>query len=503
MNESVKRDLDFIYSQQKECSLIGSAISLLGWDQETYMPEDGSESRADVHSFLAKTNHEKFTNDEFYRAVLRLNVKDVLENLGYKDNLVVTVLLKDMEDSRKFPSDFVEEYAKETSIAEDVWKKSKKNNDFISFQPHLEKIIELEKRECGYRGLSGHPYNNLIYAYEEGMTVEKLDPLFASMKKDLSNLVFEIKDSKNFGKYDNKYGPFPEDKQKKIMEKFMRDIGLPESKSRMDISAHPFTVSIGKFDTRITVRYEDDISNAISSAVHESGHGLYELNFPDEYDYTVIGGEPSYGLHESQSKFWENNVGRGRPFWNHYLPLLKEEFTSMKDVGIYEWMRKINDVKPSLIRIDADEVTYGLHIILRYELEKCLIEGSIKVNDLPELWNNSMEEMLGIRPENDSKGLLQDVHWSSGSFGYFPSYLIGSIYASQIYDAMKRDVSGMENDIERGDFSKMREWLRKNIHSQGRKYTADETIEKSCGKGLDSDAFVNYLRNKTSDIYDL
>lgn len=503
MSQSVQKNLNTIYSCQKEIKTLEQIESLLGWDRETYMPEKGITSRSEQASLTGKLLHQKMVSKRLEDAVSRLSSPEIYSSLSEKDRNVVSRLRKDIEKEKKLPTEFVGRYIKATTLASPAWASAREKKDFSIFEPHLEKIISLKKEEIEYRDFPGHPYNSLMDYFEEGMTVENLDSNFRSLRKDIVSLLGDIMGSRKYEKADfsGKYGV---KSQKRIANKVMSQMGLSSNRSRLDVSPHPFTTTIGPDDVRITTRYnKDNPLESFSGVMHESGHALFELGMPREYDNTVVQNSASYGLHESQSRFWENVIGRGAPFWNHFFKNFRKEFRGMKNASLDDWLLYVNWVEPSFIRIEADELTYGLHIILRYDIEKGLAEGSIKTEEIPELWNEKMNEYLGIVPENDSEGALQDVHWSHGLFGYFPSYEIGSIYAAQIYDAMKKEMPGLEDDIEKGDFSVINKWLGDKIYRHGRTMSAEEIIEKACGSGLDSSAFMGYLKNKYSEIYDL
>ena len=288
-----------------------------------------------------------------------------------------------------------------------------------------------------------------------------------------------------------------------LSKDIIKMIGLPESRSRIDESVHPFTTEAGAYDVRITTRYkEENPLFAFSSTVHEAGHALYQLGLPEEYKDTVIFRGASFGLHESQSRFWENMIAKNTLFWKFYFKFFKKTFNEqLKNTSLEQWYQYDSNVKPSLIRIEADEVTYCLHIILRFEIEMGLIEGSIKVKDLPKIWNKKMKELLGVEPKNDSEGVLQDVHWSGGAFGYFPSYAIGTIYAAQLFDALSKKHPEVKEQIQKGDFSMISKWLKENVHKYGRSLNADDIIKKVCGEGLNIDVYIKYLRKKYLEIY--
>ena len=498
----MKESLDFIYKEQKELSTFGGIAALLGWDQMTYMPKMGSTERSEQGALISRLSHEKVISDNFWRHIQ--NLLKNFNNLSEKDKAVVSKLAKDVEKSRKIPSDFVERMSRTTTLAYQAWENARVKNDFVVFAPHLEKIIELENEYYDFIKLPGPKYNTLLDDYEEGMTVSILKKEFSFLKKNLIDILQKIMSSETYNKQEKINIKVDKEKQKKLSQIIFEKMLLPNDKARIDVSTHPFTTSIGFDDVRITTNY-DKSSPLFSffSTVHEAGHALYELGMPrDEFMYTVISDSPSLGLHESQSRFWENNIARSMSFWKYFYSIFQGT-SDYKNSDLVKWYRLVNQVRPSLIRVEADELTYCLHVILRFELEVDLMDDKIKVNDLPQLWNDKMNEMFGIIPKNDVEGVLQDMHWSGGSIGYFPTYAIGSIYSSQIYKKISEVNKNLEAEIQQCNFQNILNWLRENIHKYGRLFTADEIIKKACGEGLNSRIFVNYLKDKYYKLYNL
>jgi len=502
----MKESLDFIYKEQKELSTFGGIGALLGWDQMTYMPPEGSKERSEQTSLISRLAHEKFTSEELYNHVKKLNELNTLEKLEQKDKAVVVRLEKDIEKSRKVPSEFVEKMSKTTTLAYTAWQEAREKDKFPSFAPHLEKIVELEKEYCTYINLPGPAYNSLLDDYEEGMTVETLKKEFEYLKPQLIEILNKIISSDIYKKqkiFDKK---FDIEKQKKICNFIIKKMNLPEKRSRLDVSTHPFTTAMGNDDVRITTNYErENPLFSFFSTIHEAGHALYELGLPkDKFKDTVISDAPSLGLHESQSRFWENMIARSIHFWNYFYPVFQKTVPKhLNDINIKSWYQYVNQVRPSFIRVEADELTYCLHVILRFELELALINGEIKVSELPQRWNEKMNEILGITPKNDKEGVLQDMHWSGGSFGYFPTYAIGTIYASQLFKQLSQENPNVNSEIGQGNFANILSWLREHIHKHGRLMTADEIIRKTCGEGLNPKIFVTYLKDKYYPLYGL
>jgi carboxypeptidase Taq len=387
-----------------------------------------------------------------------------------------------------------------------VWQEAREKDKFLLFAPHLEKIVELEKEYCRFIDLPGPAYNSLLDEYEEGMTVETLKKEFAYLKPQITEILEKITSSDVYGRQQAFDMKFDVEKQKRICDFVVKKMNLPKRRSRLDVSTHPFTTSMGDDDVRITTNYErKNPLFSFFSTVHEAGHALYELGLPrDEFKDTVISDAPSLGLHESQSRFWENMIARNKHFWNYfYSEFQKIAPEKLKDMDIETWYRYVNQVRPSFIRVEADELTYCLHVILRFEIELALMEEKISVSELPQVWNEKMHDLLGITPNNDKEGVLQDMHWSGGSFGYFPTYAIGTIYASQLFKQLSKEKTDIYEQIEQGNFKNILTWLREHIHRYGRLMTADEIIKKTCGDGLNSKVFVSYLKDKYYPLYDV
>ncbi|MEA3457153.1 MAG: carboxypeptidase M32 [Candidatus Thermoplasmatota archaeon] len=502
----MKESLDLIYNEQKELSKFGGIAALLGWDQMTYMPTQGAAERSDQISLISRLSHEKFTSDKLWNHVKKLAGQNNLEKLEKKDRDVVLRLEQDIEKSRKVPSDFVEKAAKTTTLAYAAWQEAREKSKFPLFAPHLEKIVGLEKEYCRFINLPGPEYNSLLDDYEEGMTVEKLKREFDYLKPQLIEILEKITSSDVYSKQQIFNKKFGVEKQREISNLVIKKMNLPNARSRVDVSTHPFTTSMGNDDVRITTNFEhENPLFSFLSTVHEGGHALYELGLPQgDFKDTVISDSPSLGLHESQSRFWENMIARNKHFWKYFYPVFEKSAPEQfKDVDLDTWYGYVNQVRPSLIRVEADELTYCLHVILRFEIELALIDGEINVSELPGFWNEKMDEMLGVTPKNDREGVLQDMHWSGGSFGYFPTYALGTIYASQLFKQISEERPGITGEIEQGDFTNILAWLREHIHKYGRLMTADEIIKNTCGEGLNSKVFIGYLKDKYYPLYEV
>jgi carboxypeptidase Taq len=494
----------FIYVQQKELSIFGGIGALLGWDQMTYMPPKGIDARADQLSLISRLAHERVISDEFYAHIMNLHKR--LPNLSVTDQAVVTRLKEDVEKARKIPAAFVEKMSQTTTHAYAAWQEAKEHNMFSTFAPHLEKIIELEHEYCDLVRLPGHPYNSLLDDYEEGMTVQRLKHEFQQLKPKLIEVLEHITASTQY----QKQRPVPltlsTGTQQKLCKIALHQMQLPTDRTRLDVSAHPFTTTLSDDDVRITTNYEHEgFLASFYSTIHEAGHALYELGLPKgPYQDTVISDAPSLGIHESQSRFWENMIARSKPFWTYFAPVFRKTAPgACKGMSADSWYRAVNQVRPSLIRVEADELTYCLHVILRFELELALIDRKITVKELPPSWNEKMTELLGVIPTTDTEGVLQDMHWSGGEFGYFPTYAIGTMYASQLLKKITQDLPELTEDIATGNLAPITAWLQEHVHQYGRLMTADDIIRKTCGEGLNSNVFVTYLKEKYYPLYEV
>lgn len=492
----MRPELKEIYRVQKELALLSGISNLLSWDQKTYMPPLGFMDRAEQISVVSRIAHNKFTNPDFQRLVNTVtNMR-----LRKRDRMIVDRLKKDLDKAKKLPASFVEEESKATSLAYAAWQVAKREDNFRLFKPHLETIIALKKKECKLKDLPGHPYNSLLDDFEEGMTTNRLKETFAYLKVELIKLLNEIKASALYKKKAH-IPPCSLEGKKELCQFIRKRMGVTDDCSRLDNTEHPFTTTFNPDDVRITTNYQEGIQKAFFSTVHEAGHALYNLGLPKKYRYTSVWNYPSLGMQESQSRFWENVIARNPLFWKYLFPVLKKSCNA--NISEEDWVFEINQVKPSLIRTAADEITYNLHIILRFELELDLIEGKLKPRQVPKAWKQKMKEYLGVTPKNNSEGCLQDVHWSMGIFGYFPTYTIGNIYAAQLYYAMLKDKPDILNDLRRGKYDRILKWMRKHVHKLGRTITAEEIVEKATGEGLNPRILIKYLREKYSKVYNL
>ncbi|MFI5148561.1 MAG: carboxypeptidase M32 [Bacteroidia bacterium] len=477
------------------------ATAVLNWDQETYMPPMGADLRAQQISTLSGIAHNLSISEELGDILLKLESDSGLDP---KEKKNISQSLKNYRLNKKYSQAFVEEISMAVSEAFQAWQKAKELNLFSIYAPKLEKLVRLKREECKIVGYTGHPYDTLLDQYEPGALTADLSILFADVRSQLVDFVKQIASSpQNEDQF--MFEHYDKQKQWDFGLELLTQMGYNFEAGRQDISSHPFTTNFGCKDVRITTRIaENNLNEMIWSCIHEGGHALYEQGLPDS-EYGLPSGEYiSLGIHESQSRLWENNVGRNLAYWKCNLPRLKSVFPEqLKNVNPEAFFKAINKVRPSLIRTNADELTYHFHILIRFEIEKALIEGSIEVNDLPALWNAKYKEYLGLDVPTDSQGVLQDIHWSHGSFGYFPTYSLGSFYAAQFYNQAEKEIPHLEEQIIQGNMAPLLSWLRTHIHHFGKQYTADELCQHICGEKLNFKYFMNYARKKYAQLYKL
>ena len=487
---------DKIFEILEKKKAFDHAIALLHWDLETEAPRKGVEKIGQTMGYLSAESYSLIINEEFKKMLYDIK----LEELSDLDKKVIQNLRKDFEKLEKIPKQDYVDYTQLTVEATANWEEAKKTNNFEIFKPYLEKIIGFNKKFIEYRGFTGHPYNTLLDDYEEGMTVEKTDEFFKKIKQELLPLIKKVNEVNKGSKKIDKV--FDVIKQKEFSKFLAEYIGFDFSKGVIKESEHPFTLNFNNMDVRITTHYyEKNLLSAIFSTIHEGGHAIYEQNITDVISKTELGEGASMGIHESQSRIYENVFGRNINFWIPIYPRLQEVFPeNLKDVSLEEFYLIINDSKSSLIRIEADELTYPIHVLIRYELEKEIFEKDVNVDELPEKWADKYEEYLGVRPKTFEEGVLQDVHWSSGLFGYFSSYALGSAYASQFYNSMIKEFD-VESELRSGSFKKINEYLRENIHQYGKYKTPNEIIMDTTKEVFNPDYYINYLRGKYGELY--
>ena len=485
-----------------EIADLHNAAALLGWDQQTYMPQGGAEARGNQLATLSSLAHDKFTTDE-----IGALLDDLEEEFAGADSesdvqRLLQVTRYDYDRKTRVPSKFVAEFAIVTSRAFEAWVKARAASDFSLFRPHLEKVVELNRRYISFFPPADHPYDILLDQFERGMKTAEVTDIFAALRPRQVELIRAITERPQV---DAAFlqGPFDEQKQWDFGVKVITGFGYDWTRGRQDRSAHPFTTSFSINDVRITTRFEKDHPVAsLFSTMHEAGHALYELGCRQSFERSPLAGGASLAVHESQSRLWENLVGRSLPFWEHFYPAYQQLFSpALAGVDLMSFYRAINRVEPSLIRVNADEATYNLHIMLRLELEIGMIDGTIAVRDLAEIWNARMKEYLGITPPDDARGVLQDVHWSGGSLGYFSTYALGNLISAQLWEKINSDIPDLADRFRRGQFGALLAWLRDKIHVHGRKYEPQELVLKVTGSKIDPAPYIRYLQRKYGEIY--
>jgi len=495
-----------LVEQLKQTALLGSCASLLGWDEQTNLPPGGAEHRANQLSLLAGMTHELATDKRIGELLSELeNCNEPIEaNSPLAANL--REARRAYDRATKLPRKLVEEMSRVTTLSQQAWIASRKKSDLQEFLPWLKQVIALKREEAeaiGYEG--GVPYDALLDDYEPAAKTVDVQTVFATLRDELVQLNAEIRDSGKQPDLSIITRSYPIEAQKKFSRKAAEAIGFDFDRGRIDIAAHPFCSGIGPGDCRLTTRYDEHhFPGAFFGTLHESGHGMYEQGLDPAAFGTPMGNATSLGIHESQSRMWENSVGRSKAFWKHLYPEAQATFPeALSDVSLDNFYAAINDVRPSFIRVEADEVTYNLHIMLRFELEQLLISGELEPEDVETVWNETFEKFFGITPPDASQGCLQDIHWSAGLLGYFPTYALGNMYAAHFYQQAETDLGDLDAQFARGEFGPLKTWLNENIHSRGKQYPAAELVQVVTGESLSHKPLVKQLRTKFNEIYGL
>ncbi len=495
-----------------EIQRINSAASLLSWDQETYMPAGGGQARADQISTLQGVAHQKLVSPEIQGLLetwVNPDTGEIRESpeeaWDEPSRSLLREVWRDYSRAKKLPSDFVMTLSRECSLAQQVWVEAKELRSFSQFLPNLRTVLSLKREEAEYLGYRDSPYNALLDVYEPGSTIATLRPLFAQIKSRLLPLLNNIQQSTVQIDDAILFHTFDQARQLEFGRMILIAMGYDFERGRLDLSAHPFTTSFHPTDVRVTTRVQEhDLQSCLFSCIHEGGHGLYDQGLDPSYFGTPLGDSVSLGIHESQSRMWENCVGRSRSFWRFFYPMLQQTFHhQLRALDAEQFYAAINRVTPSLIRVEADELTYNLHIMLRFEIEQDLIEGRTRPEDLPGIWNQKMEDYLGIVPSHDAEGVLQDVHWSFGAFGYFPTYTLGNLYSVQFFEQAKLEIPHLEDEIAAGQLMVLKRWLGQKIHRWGRMFTPDHLAQRVTGKSLDPEPFLSYVERKYGELYKL
>jgi len=505
MSEKYEKSYEELVRRVREVQILETTASILHWDEQTQLPNGGSEYRAEQMAYLSGLAHQKSVDPKIGELLSELEqsplAKDEFSNTGAN----IREIRHDYDKSVKVPQKLVEDIARETSLAQRIWADARKKSDFGKFLPNLEKIIKLQRELADCYGYEKDAYDALLDVYEPGATTETIKNVFAAFRDELVSLVEAIRGSKRKPDMSIIEQEFPIERQKYFGESAAAAIGYRFHDGRLDIAAHPFTTGLGPHDVRITTRYNPrHLGQALFGTLHEAGHAIYEQNLDSEYFGTPRGEAISLGIHESQSRMWENLVGRSIHFWKHFFPRARQMFPDqLGSVSLDDFYFAINDVRPSFIRVEADEVTYNLHILLRFEIEYAFLKGDLAPKDVPGVWNENFTKYFGITPDNDANGCLQDVHWSAGLVGYFPTYTLGNLYSAQFFAKASEDITHLHNQFAVGNFGELKDWLVRNIHTHGRRYRAEKLVEVVTGQPLSHKPLMQYLREKYTELYDL
>jgi len=488
--------LETLKARLADVNALTAAVTIMDWDQQTYMPRGGAEARAQHLGILSRMAHETLTDDATL-AALNSSVAD-----SEDDAAMLRVVKRNLDLATKLPSSLVEEKTRLSAIAHELWVEARAKNDFKNFAPTLAKMFDIAKQEAEYLGYTDHIYDALLDQYEQGATAAEVRTMFESIKGPQVALVKaiseqpEIDDSFLYGEWDIK-------SQSEFTEMLVKSIGFDFNRGRQDTAPHPFCTGWSVGDIRLTTRYKPYLGSVIFGSLHEAGHGMYEQGSPMAWDRTPLAGGVSLGIHESQSRTWENIVGRSQAFWHHFYPALQHKFPSLEKVGLDAFYRGINKVEPSFIRVEADELTYNLHVLVRFEIECDVLTGKLDIKDLPEAWNAKYTEYLGVTPKTDSEGCLQDVHWSMGSIGYFPTYSMGNLLSYQIWSALQKEVPNTTELMSQGQFEPILTWLQTNLYSAGKKFPPKDLVQKVTGKPIGAADYLSGLESKYKAIYNL
>ncbi len=494
---------DELIRRCKEASVLHSCADVLGWDERTYMPPKGSAHRAEQMALLARLCHEMATTPVIGELLGEVERSPLVKNTDSTEAANVREIRRSYNRAIKLPKALVEELARVTTRAQQVWQQARKANEFPTFLPWLEKIVALKREEAQAIGYSGVPYDALLDEYEPGATTAEVTGVFAELREQLVPLVAAIAASGKRPRHDILEREYPIERQKEFGQTAAAAIGFDFDAGRLDTTTHPFCSGLGPGDCRITTRYNPrHFNESFFGILHEAGHGIYEQGLDADHFGTPAGSFASLGIHESQSRLWENQVGRSRPFWEHFFPKAQQAFpTALGDVSLDDFLFAINDVRPSFIRVEADEATYNLHILLRFELEQALVRGDLKPADGPGAWNEKFKRSFGLKVPDDAHGCLQDIHWSGGGIGYFPTYTLGNLYAAQLMEQARQDLGDLDGAFRRGAFGGLKTWLNEKVHRPGRRHSAGELCRRVTGRPLSPEPLVSYLRRKYAPLY--
>ncbi len=493
---------EWLLTHHKESAYLGSVRALLAWDQRTQIPPKGHAHRAQQVALLAKLLHQRATDPRIGEMLDAVEGSELTRDPTAPEAVNIREWRRAYEKARKIPERLAVELARATAEAESAWEAARPHNDWTAFKPHLEKVLELTREVAESLGYEREPYDALLDGYEPGETAARLEPIFARLREALVDLLGRIQNAPRRPDTSVLHRHYPRAAQEAFAKAVAARIGYDFEAGRLDPTAHPFAIAIGPGDVRITTRYDENyFSGAFFGTIHEAGHAMYEQGLPAEHWGTPMGESVSLGVHESQSRMWENMVGRSLGFWRYFFPEARRHFEALKDVDLEAFHFAVNAVEPSLIRVEADEVTYNLHILLRFELELALLRGTLEVADLPEAWNEKMRAYLGLTPPDYRDGVMQDVHWSAGLIGYFPTYTLGNLYAAQFFAKAQEELGDLEAMFARGEFAPLLEWLREKIHRQGMRYHPRDLVREVTGEEVSPEPLIRYLNAKFGALY--
>ena len=503
MTDDSKKAYDRLLGLSKEIYLLNSCMSVLDWDQKTYIPKGGVQNRGNQLALLAGMSHQKATSPEIGDLLKQLEGSSVASDPDSFEAANIREIKHSYDKLVKIPKSLVEELTRVTTVAHEVWAEARKKSDFSIFFPYLEKIIKLKHQQAEAVGYEKHPYDALLDDFEPGATIEKVAKVFSDFRQELVDLVKAIANSGKRPDTSILKRGYPVDRQASFGREVASAIGYDFEKGRLDVTVHPFCVGIGPGDVRITTRYNPKhFGQAFFGILHEAGHGIYEQGLDPKRHGTPGGDSVSLGIHESQSRMWENLVGRSKPFWRHFFPNAQKIYPeALGEVRFEDFYFAINEAKPSFIRVEADEVTYNLHILVRFEIEQAFFGGDLLPKDIPDAWNERFKSYFDLVPPDDAQGCLQDVHWSAGYIGYFPTYSLGNLYSAQFFNQAKKELGNLEGQFAIGEFGNLREWLREKIHRQGQRYRAEKLVQVITGKPLSHRPLMDYLKAKYSELY--
>lgn len=489
-------------SHFRECAVIGSVRAVLEWDEQTMAPPAAGAYRADQVAWLAKTLHSKKTELQVGDWLAELSESDIVADPYSDMGATVRCLQHDFDRERKRPSRLVEELSKQTIVGQQVWIQARKDDNYSLFAPQLDKILKLKREEADALGFEDERYDALLEDFEPGATTAHVMGVLSGLKSELVPLVQRIREAPRKPDRSIVTRRLSSEVQRSLGQKAAEQLGFDFESGRLDISAHPFSTELGPNDCRITTRYDEEFfPTSFFGTLHEAGHGMYEQGLNSAEYGLPLGMYASLGIHESQSRLWENFVGRSRAFWNYFYPEFQQQHSGLADVSLDDFFFAMNDVKSSLIRVEADEATYNLHIIIRFELERLLLDEKLSVEDLPEAWNAAYDDLLGIRPDSDATGVMQDVHWGAGLLGYFPTYSLGNLFAAQLFAAASDELGDLNEMFQRGEFAPLLNWMQQKVHLQGRRYDAVELVEKATGSVPEHRHLMEHLNAKLEPLY--